>query len=305
MKSQIRIPNLFVPGAAKSATSSLHDYLNQHPDIYMSGTKEPHFFCHDDKYIGKRDWYFDLFKDAAEYRYRGESSTGYMVFPHVIERIKETIENSKFIFILRNPIERAFSHYLWVKSFGAENRPFKEAVLADFNDEPNPNNSFGFGYKYYYQFGLYGKWLKRFYDSFDHKNILVFTTESLRTDYKTALNSCFQFLELETMDNIEKMISNKTIHYKNPVLLKKLKRLYGLDWIPVDIRKKIPVGIRDLARPAKKKSLIKIEQNAKRLEYPKISDLDRQWLKEQYANDVVKLEKVTGLKFTEWKDFVH
>ena len=78
--SDQRLPNLFIPGAGKSGTSSLHKYLNQHPDIYMSKNKEPHFFCHDD-FNSKWEAYLQFYQEGIDKRYRGESSTGYMVFP--------------------------------------------------------------------------------------------------------------------------------------------------------------------------------------------------------------------------------
>ncbi|HEY9134269.1 MAG TPA: hypothetical protein VIM85_00570, partial [Pseudomonadales bacterium] len=80
------MPNLFIPGSAKSGTSSLHEYLNQHPDISMSSEKEPHFFCI--KRNKKEAFEYEkLFEN--EKKYRGESSTGYMVFHGVPERIKK------------------------------------------------------------------------------------------------------------------------------------------------------------------------------------------------------------------------
>ena len=93
-------PNLFIPGAGKSGSSSLHNYLKLHPDIYMSELKEPHFFSHDENYFSKTqtEKYYELFKNGKKYKYRGESSTGYMVFPHVIDRIKMDKKKPKFIF---------------------------------------------------------------------------------------------------------------------------------------------------------------------------------------------------------------
>ena len=99
-KHHLILPNFFIAGAAKSATSSLNDYLRQHSEIYMSEVKEPHFFGWDKAYQKGLDSYAFLFVDGTGFKARGESSTGYMVFPNVIERIKSTISEPCFIFIL-------------------------------------------------------------------------------------------------------------------------------------------------------------------------------------------------------------
>lgn len=114
--NNLTAPNLFIPGAAKSGSSSLHEYLKFHPDIFMSDIKEPHYFSHKENYYNRKSEYYGLFENTRSYKYRGESSTGYMVFPGVIDRIKNDIGDAKFIFVLRNPIDRCFSHYHWVRS---------------------------------------------------------------------------------------------------------------------------------------------------------------------------------------------
>ena len=181
------LPNLFIPGAGKSATSSLHEYLGQHPQIFMSKEKEPHFFSNDRNFQGdlsdKLQLYARLFENGKACKYRGESSTGYMVFPSVVERIKKTIPDPYFIFVLRNPIDRAYSHYWWLRGRGYETRTFKDAVLADKHDMPHPENGIrGVGwYRYYYAFGRYGTYLKTFTDVFGYGKIYIITTEDLKS----------------------------------------------------------------------------------------------------------------------------
>ena len=92
--SRGRFPNLFIIGAMKAGTSSLHEYLHQHPEIYMSRFKEPQYFAphvtregfawgqgHQHPEPGV-DWYLRLFKDAGDVRYAGESSVSYTAHPH-------------------------------------------------------------------------------------------------------------------------------------------------------------------------------------------------------------------------------
>ena len=84
------LPNLLIVGAAKSGTTSLHNYLSQHPDVFMSKHKEPHFLINNEiglsripKGINKINDYSNLFLNSENYQYRGESSAMYLQFPEI------------------------------------------------------------------------------------------------------------------------------------------------------------------------------------------------------------------------------
>lgn len=119
-------PNLFIVGAMKSGTSSLHECLAQHPEIFMSATKEPAFFqLDDDMPSGKAarrgvwndvDLYLSLFKGGEYARYRGESTTDYTKAPHcgcAAARILAYQPEARIIYMMRDPVKRAISHYWW------------------------------------------------------------------------------------------------------------------------------------------------------------------------------------------------
>jgi hypothetical protein len=301
MKNIIK-PNLFIPGAGKSGTSSLHEYLNLHPDIYMSEKKEPHYFSHDNLFYNEKEKYYSLFTDCANFKYRGESSTGYMLFPNVLERIKSEIDYPKFIFVLRNPIDRCFSHYNWVKSLQAETRRFREAVKYDMNDELDYRKGFGRGYKFYFQGGLYAKYLKKFFDEFGEQNIFIVTTENLRKNRKHTLNSIFDFLELSSMNDIPKIQSNKTKQYNDLVLfynrLKAIKSNFVQNNKPlVDKLKSISLFNKLNSATNKVPKFMKTEKKVY------LNDEDRKWLRSLYAEDVQNLKRITKMNFAEWKDF--
>ena len=110
------LPNLIIVGAAKSGTTSLHNYLNQHPDVFMCDPKEPHFLIN--KEIGLKripiaisdiNDYEKLFLGYSDIRYRGESSVMYLMYPEiVIPKIKSLLgEETRIIIMLRNPVDRA------------------------------------------------------------------------------------------------------------------------------------------------------------------------------------------------------
>ena len=111
-------PNLFIPGAAKSGTTSLHNLLDQHPEICMSSVKEPGYWKNekfkDFKNIEKEN-YLNLFM-KSNHKIFGESTTAYMYYDSFINNINSNYKVSpKFIFILRNPIDRFNSHFWCIK----------------------------------------------------------------------------------------------------------------------------------------------------------------------------------------------
>ena len=118
MEENIDLPNLLIVGAAKSGTTSLHNYLKQHPDIFMTQHKEPHFLINSQigesrvhKGVVRLEEYKKMFKTKEEYRYKGESSVMYLAFPEFsIKSIKKYLTPYvKIIIMLRNPIDRAFA----------------------------------------------------------------------------------------------------------------------------------------------------------------------------------------------------
>jgi hypothetical protein len=300
-------PNLYIPGAAKSGTSTIHSLLSQHPKISMSSIKEPHFWTNPnfDQYSENDiDNYLKLFSTNDKVIYRGESSTGYMIFPSFLERIKKTkTEGIKFIFVLRNPIDRIYSHYWWLKGIGSENSTLKKAILEDYKIEPKHNDRLPeANYKYYFQFGLYYKWLNFYYSSFDESNIKIITYESLKSKPLDTINECFHFLGLDNLDSIETIHKNKTQILRFPYIYKFAKLLvFNKLKTPYIIKKVTPKKVKTWLRKYLLGKVFKLTSTNK--SYPKINKKDRLWLKDLYKSDVNQLRKLTGLSLEEWTDF--
>ena len=134
LKNFMRLPNFLVIGAAKSGTTTLYQYLCRHPNIFMSIPKEPNFFADNKNYRMGIDWYAKLFEEAQPYQICGEASTPYthqLHIPDIPERIYQTIPDVKLIYIMRHPVDRAYSQYVQqIKIFQSVNRkknlkPFK------------------------------------------------------------------------------------------------------------------------------------------------------------------------------------
>ena len=295
-------PNLFVPGAAKSGTTTLHNLLNQHPEICMSKVKEPGYWKNENfqefKTIQKQN-YLDLF-DKSNCKIYGESSTAYMYHQSFIKNINNNYEVSpKFIFVLRNPIDRYVSHYWWMKGLGLEKNEFNKAIKLDVEKKIEPYSYYP---KYYFQFGLYAKWLKEFYNSFGASNIKIITFENLINNQLETINSCFEFLGLNKLESISTHISNETSLLKNPKLYHfinksnigkysytKIAKYFLPKKIIIKIKKRIKINLENWQK--------------KKINYPKLSKENRSYLNSLYSNDISELRKLTNLSYKEWEDF--
>lgn len=185
-----RKPNLFLIGAMKSGTTSLHEYLNAHPQIAMSEWKEPAFFVEELTWRRGEDWYLTLFENDARYRYLGESSTHYTrlpVFQGVAERLHRFNPDARLIYIMRNPFERIVSHY-WhntqIRDFkhgGGEPRPLLKAVREDAQ---------------YLAFSDYATQLEPYIKLFGRGAVYTLTFETLVQDPQGELDRVYQWLGL-------------------------------------------------------------------------------------------------------------
>ncbi len=207
IKVEVKFPNLIIPGAAKSGTTSLHEYLNQHSNINMSTQKEPHYFCVD--ISGKYPEYFDMFSEEKDVKYYGESSTGYLMFSESIKRVQSFSPDTKYIVCLRNPIDRLVSHYTWMKGLGYEKFTFREALELSQSKVPS-FNSFSYYNPLYFHWSNYGTQIEQLLKYVPRKDLLVILFEDLVEKPNEVVNECFEFLGLEHKNNIEKVHTNKT-----------------------------------------------------------------------------------------------
>jgi len=207
VKATRRLPDFFISGAARSGTTSLWQYLRQHPDIYMPPVfelKEPSHFC--DRYkFAMKDWdaYLGLFAEAKDQRRVGEASGPYLTSPESPGKIKAVIPNARFIISLRNPADRAYSLYKWMHQYGFENLPsFGEALQAEtesrFDREEFRDNNCQYYYNFlYFHSGLYYEQVKRFFDTFGRERVHVIIFEEFTRQPAEHLRRLFSFLEVD------------------------------------------------------------------------------------------------------------
>ena len=135
-------PNFFIVGVPKGGTTSLHEYLNDVPGIFMSKIKEPYFFSPimiPDKLpfrpVRDKKKYIALFKNAKDEKIIGESSTLYFFDPEAPNLIHKKIPHARILISLRDPIERLFSHYLLTKKEGFAEKTFHEQIQKELRHE--------------------------------------------------------------------------------------------------------------------------------------------------------------------------
>ena len=180
------LPNVFIVGAAKCGTSSLHHYLAQHPSISMSHEKEPNVFS-TPAWRDLLPRYDELLDPTVPVR--GESSTNYSkypAFPDVPERMAAVVPDAKLIYLVGDPLPRCVAHYAQNISAGIETRPLNEAV-RDFEDPANT----------YVWTGRFATQLGRYLEHFDLDRVLVLDQDALRDDRLATIRRAFRFLGVD------------------------------------------------------------------------------------------------------------
>ncbi|MBA7687062.1 hypothetical protein ES703_95522 [subsurface metagenome] len=181
----IMLPNFLVIGAMKSGTTSLYHYIKAHPEIFMPSLKEPNFFIKRD--IGTRDteWYESLFSDGRYAKALGEASVNYTKYPHysgVPQRIAATNKDMKLIYVLRNPFDRTYSHYLHNIYAGIENEPFRDAIVRR---------------PLYIQASLYYMQIQEYLKHFSREQVLILILDDLKHNPTGTVKRVFEFLEVD------------------------------------------------------------------------------------------------------------
>jgi hypothetical protein len=177
-----RMPNFIVIGAMKCATSTLHAQLALQPGIFMCTPKEPYFFSNDEVWSRGLDWYSSLFTPAGKDDLCGESSTHYTklpTYPHTIERIRKHAPQTKFIYIIRHPIDRLISQYIHEWTEAVISCPIDEAI------DRHPE---------LIDYSRYGMQLKPFLETFGPSQILVLFFEQFTRQPQPQLERVCRFI---------------------------------------------------------------------------------------------------------------
>ena len=300
--NEVDLPDFLLAGSAKCGTTTIFQYLQRQSSVFLPELKEPFYFSFgnekptytdarfNSKVIWKTEEYLALFKNAKTTQLIGDASTSYLytaekTIQNVKSLYKEKASDLKIIVILRNPVERAFSHYTHLIRNGIEKLEFSEAITPQ-NIEQRSKEMWGFDYTSY---GLYGAQMEVFKNFFKH--ILVLDYEELAQPNQ-MMEKIYTFLDIKNPVKVEEKIE------ANPSGVPKSKFVTAL------IRSKRFKKIIKQITPSKalpifqkmKDSLLK-----KSIVKPKISEQDNQYLREFFRKDIENLERILNKNFNSWK----
>ena len=281
-----RLPDFIMIGASKAGTTSMHYYLGQHPEISMSYPKETNFFTRED-YLepDALAWYSSCFEDVPGLR--GDASPKYAHFPtiaHVPERIASLVPQAKLIFLVRDPIERAESHYYHNYFNRSESRDIDQ-VFAELQDDDYP----------LVVASKYGMQLEQYLPHFPMSQIMIVDNNDLRKARDETMSSVFAFLGVDpafSSEAFDRKIKDRT---KTVRLSRVAAGVH--DSMPARIgRKVLPVHIRE---PLFERARRVLSPNG--AVTPKRADpVQRERVAEFFRDDAARLRELTGLPFSHW-----
>jgi hypothetical protein len=188
------LPNFLIIGAMRSGTTSLARYLDAHPEVFLAPQKEVHFF--DRHYDEGLDWYRRQFSGASGQRAIGEATQSYIYDEPVPARMAATVPDARLVAILRNPVDRAYSHYWLNRAQGREPLEFAEALTEEPKRISGPNWGIRLG-RSYLDRGRYLGQLRRVCDHYPRDSLLVVLFEDLRDDPAGTYECVCRFLKVD------------------------------------------------------------------------------------------------------------
>ncbi|TVU52178.1 MAG: methyltransferase domain-containing protein [Arthrospira sp. PLM2.Bin9] len=197
-------PHFIIIGTQKGGTNSLYQYLCQHPQILPAASKEIHYFTLN--YHQPAQWYQSQFPRLSHpQQLTGEGSPYYLYHPAVPQRLHQYYPQVKLIVLLRNPVDRAISHYYWEVKLGCETLCLEKAIAAEaqrLEGEQQKLSANGTYYSFNHQHysyldrGIYVQQLQRWMAIFPRSQFLIIRSEDLYSNPETVVNQVFNFLDL-------------------------------------------------------------------------------------------------------------
>jgi hypothetical protein len=303
-----KLPNLLVAGAPKCGTTSLHHYLAQHPEIFMSPIKEPSYFARADflandwyrerierdrptlrafldgprtkaiaRVVTEWDDYASLFRDVRSETAIGESSVSYFAVPGAAAAIRSEIPDARLIFILRDPTERLWSRYVRV----IEQEPdttFRAWMEGRRHMEPSwlPVDN-----------AKYATHLARFFALFPADRIRVHLYEDFARDPASTLRAIFEFLDVDARYTADVSTRhNPSLPMRFPRLHRLRRKLMG----DVSLTRWLPAGLAGALHRAYRKD---------RAEFRPTSE-DRRMVIDLYGDEIEATAKLLGKDLSAW-----
>ena len=283
--------NFFIAGAPKSGTTSLYQYLCQHKEIEMCSIKEPDFFSctalkKEQTYYGNDpiqnlEKYNKLFSNKKDLL-RGEASVSYLFYDDVAKKIKKYNEKAKIIIILRNPVDRAFSHYLMDYRLGLVSENFEDII----NKRINHKNALLY-YQQYVSVGEYYHQVERYIKVFGPEKLLIINYDDFKNNLAGTFEKICLFLNVSHTFKVDFTKSYNSFKRPRSKIVRWVYSFTKLRKILSQIIPKIAINyiIKMLFAESKK---------------PKLSTDARKFLISHYKDDIINLSKLLNQDLSSW-----
>jgi hypothetical protein len=194
----VRLPDFLIGGAPRSGTTWLYQLLDRHPGVFMAKpvAPEPKFFLVDRIYEKGLAYYAETwFAAAGPGQKAGEKSTDYLESEAAAGRIGTDLPQVRLVFVLREPVARAFSNYLWTKMNGLETEEFAAAIALEAQREGELPERLKFARPFsYFSRGLYADLLRPYLDRFPREQVLVLKFEDIAARPTVVAERLHRFL---------------------------------------------------------------------------------------------------------------
>lgn len=285
--------DLLLIGAEKAGTTWLHGVLQDHPDIFFPRVKEIHYFNKYDSNLREIDnfsnqswyWYTNHFGDAIEGQIVGEATPLYISDPEAPSRIKNKLPNARFIVVLRNPVERAISHYRMARAKNHIQASLKTLIQSE--DQR------------ILQRGLYGRQLRIWFKLFDRSRFFVIFHDDIVNTPSTVLTRLAEWLSISVdplLKSAPKSPRNQATEYHFPTL-------YNASVRGARCLRNIPLT-RELANRLKASGLYEALKRVNRKTPTSFAVLESDLLalKRYYFHDVTELRRILAPTVVPWQN---
>jgi hypothetical protein len=298
-------PDFFIVGAARAGTTTLYDYLGRAPGVYLPKIKEPRYFLarskNEDIYgriaVGSVEKYLSLFANSDAIAI-GEATPEYLYHDSAANKIQEKVPHAKIIITLRNPIDRAFSHYLLLKTLLNIKYSFDDMVKSEWANKKH-DLAISLRSPGIIECGFYSHGVGKYLELFRSDQILIIIFEEWTKNALNTINRIIEFLgvknEFDDSMTIRKENASRSYSRTNAFLSSVVENSLLLSKIYLGL----PAFARDLLRNMHHRQ-VSIRSSSSTIE--SISKETKQLLLDIYWKDVQELEKILGRRLP-WQDF--
>lgn len=280
-------------GAARASTTWIYECLKEHPEICFSQKKETYFFDNDSEYRKGMSYYCSLFEKCQENKIKGEYCATYLSNSKAAQRIKKYFPDVKIIVCLRDPVKRAYSHYLYDKAEKRIDFDFSSALKKD---------------KKYINYGLYYANLIPYFKNFPKNNILIMIYEDIKKNPQRFISRVYDFLNVDSEyipsslgkkvnPTTEKAFFIPSLNVKSVRKTTDKFKSYSLGKLIINFLKFFKVN--RISNYILRKN-VKGHLKRQAVKMPEINKNDRKYLIKIFSPDIAKLEKLIGKKLDCW-----